>query len=74
MLAVCKTGIYEFQQSIDKGDIGLSGGKWKVEYLSPSRIDVQITKDFYLKLCHFYQQLYERDSVTVLPWINMPVA
>ena len=47
---------YEFQQSIDKGDIALLGGEWKVEYLPPSRIDIQITKDFYLKLHHFYQQ------------------
>ena len=66
----CLQDRYEFQQSIDKGDVGLLGGEWKVEYLPPSRIDVQITKDFYLKLQHFYQQLYENDSVTVLPRID----
>ena len=31
---------HEFQQSVDKGDIGLSGDEWIVEYLPPSRCDV----------------------------------
>ena len=48
----------------------MSGGEWRVEFLPPSRFDDQITKDFYVKLYHFYQQLYEGDSVTVLPQIN----
>ena len=61
----CLQDRYEFQQSIDKGDVDLLGGEWKVEYLPPSKIDVQITKDFYLKLHHFYQQLYENNSVIV---------
>ena len=40
--------------------------EWKVEYLPPTRSDVQVTKDFYLKLLCFYEHLYEGSSITYI--------
>jgi len=43
---------YDLQQSIDKGNISMLRFEWKVEYLLPIRLDVQVTRDFYLKLLY----------------------
>ena len=61
---------YDLQQFIDKGDTSMFRFEWKVEYLLPTRLGVQVSKDFYLKLLSFYEHLYERSSITVLPRID----
>ena len=70
MFATYSQNRYDLQQSIDKGDITVLGFEWKVEYLPPSRLDVQITRDFYLKLLYFYEHLYEESSISLLPRID----
>ena len=62
---------YEFQQSIDKGNIGLSGGEWRVEYLLPSIFDVQTTKDLYVISTKSYMK--EIQLLSCHEWINMPI-
>ena len=37
---------------------------------TPSRLNVQITRDFYLKLPYFYEHLYEVSSISLLPCIE----
>jgi len=61
---------YDLQQSIDKGDTNMFRFEWKVEYLPPTSLGVQVTKDFYLKLLSFYEHLYEGSSITILPRID----
>lgn len=70
MFATYTQDSFDLQQSIDKGDTAMLGFDWKVEYLPPSRFDVQITRDFYLKLLHFYENLYEGCSIALLPRID----
>ena len=73
MFATYAQDRYDLQQSIDKGNITVLGFKWKVEYLPPSRLDLQITRDFYPKLLYFYERLYEESSVSLLPRIDKHV-
>ena len=48
----------------------LFGHDWKVDYLPPSRLEVQVNKEFHLRLHFFFRQLYEDALVTVSPRIN----
>ncbi|XP_065894304.1 uncharacterized protein [Dysidea avara] len=70
MFATSTQDMYDLQLSIDKGDTNMFGFEWKVEYLPPTRLDLQVTKDFYLKLLCFYEHLYEGNSITVIPRID----